>query len=182
MGLRHFIHALEQHMTERFAEVGAPAPTFHFGATRVWQQDAPPRVVWVPESSDFPDAQEVGQRRADGGVSARKLVDDAARVRAHIWGDPAQVFDDMPLEEKAYEATERLRNQVIVSLHALGVGRRALLAGAWPSATAQAEPTYNLGREFVLTFAIRIPVTPDEPAVVPDGTDTQIEHEITQEL
>ncbi len=117
--------------------------TPYFGAENLSQNDAPPRIVWVPTAGRFGPAQQ----RGSGQLDPRALHTDHATVEAHCWGTDSA-------------GAEALKAAFVLAL------RSALGPNYRPTGYRWTDPALTqLGRECILTFELDIPITDAVPTV-----------------
>lgn len=127
-----------------------PAVTVHVGAEWIRQEEAPPRVVWVPKSESYGPPTPQG---GDGITNPAPLWTRRSVVECHLWAND-------------FDAAEALLQAVVRSLHlSLTHHSYQVTSGEWIPSDGT---TVNLGVVYVLTLEIMIPITraPDTTTVV----------------
>lgn len=136
MALADFIGDVVAHLNTGRDE---PIPSY-LGEKYKAQNDAPPRLVWVPTSDTFGPAVRIG-------ANPKSVANRVAGVECRIWG--ATLAD-----------TEALLNDVLVAARRMGGGLLEMRGGEWQTEGELA----NEGFLYVMSLAVQIPVT--EPAAV----------------
>ena len=129
------------------------------GEKHVFENGAPPRLVWVPGRDSFGPAEK-------GGTAPRQLRTRIARFDVHVWGAD-------------FEATEALVNDTIAAIYLMTRGSFELSEGEWVTAGE----LLAFGAVCILGVSFKIPVTeaPSTTKVVTTIVDqayenTQAEH------
>lgn len=121
-----------------------PAGTAVFtGEENLSAQGAPPRVVWVPTQDAFGPATQRGSKPSD----PRALLTCRAGMDIHCWAE-------------SFAAAQALRDALVLALRtAIGVNYQ-ITGGRWLGQEWTA-----LGRVYVLSLTIDIPITDATPAL-----------------
>ncbi len=113
--------------------------TIHIGSEFLMQNEAPPRIVWVPTKDRY------GPPRGVGG-NPRNVRTRHVGYECHVWGVD-------------YEAAELLADQVQAALYFLYWGVFQVTEGQWPqNLGATAGEVTQFGRNYVFFFTIDIPI------------------------
>ena len=115
----------------------------YLGGEKLGQQDAPPRVVWVPTTDDVRGAEVHYDDAVSAQASARPLAQVEETIDAHIWG-------------KDWDEAELLRDIVVNALRATVLAAARVVRGSWPVQDGAA--IAQLGRPYILTFQLLVPV------------------------
>lgn len=148
------------------------------GREHIYEQSAPPRVVFVPTVGKFAGKDVYNASLTAGYPSAevrrqnqlRSIRAEHTLFEVHVWGaavtpDPADDFD----------ATQVLYHQVIRTAQVIAAGTYELSDGRWMDQDANASQLVKSGHEFVFGLALGTPVLdrliPYAPSnVAPDPT------------
>lgn len=140
------------------------------GREHVFEQSAPPRIVFIPARSKFGPKSVAGNRQVGTSperlrqLQQRAIATEKVVFEVHVWGqstppDPGYDFD----------ATQVLYHQVIQSVHLLTAGAYELVDGAWADQVATATQLLKAGHEHVFGIAIATPVMDTAQPFVPAG-------------
>ena len=156
MSLRDAYEAMVQALPGYLPQ-GFPVVTCRFGADALGQQDAAPRIVWVPTTDRFDGA-------AKGGANPRDLYSVPTGADLHIWGADAEQRG----AEYDYDAAMLLRDAVLNALHAQVRGVGGAITGG-VSVPADGAVTRS-GWLYVLSITVGIPVVRlPVPTATPGG-------------
>lgn len=147
------------------------------GRQRVEQQQAPPRIVFIPLKSKF-SARSVSTAAPITGNptselmrewAQRSIKTDEITFEVHCWGvnDPTVPEADPDAD---FDATQALYQALILSIHKLTVGRYDLGPGEWVDQKANATQHMKYGHEFVFTVTFGTPVLDLLLPYAPTGT------------
>lgn len=152
MGLADVFAAVQQRMTDVLAALVPPValPVFLVGADKLYTQNAPNRVVWVPTSETIlgPHAQ-----GGDGVRNPRPLRTRHCMVQVHVWGsDPAGLGDTAA----DIAATELVLGHLVAAINDVCHGAWDAKGGSWGAGEAAVT---SLGTVYVLALEVQIPLT-----------------------
>lgn len=147
MGLLDVFSAVQTQLTAVLTALALPVPTYLVGADKLYNLDAPPRIVWVPgrEVIAGPHAQ-----GGDGVSNPRPLRTRHAQVQVHVWGAHAT---DAALD---LGVTEVLANHLVAAINDVCHGAWDTHSASWD--TGQASTTRK-GMVYVLDLELQIPFT-----------------------
>lgn len=139
MGLAKVLADVELAVKAVCGEAGEKIPSFAFGDTEKFREEAPPRVVWVPL------AGRRDERATTRGIpTQRTLFGRTLTVQARIWA-------------ATFESGEALAAHLVAALH-----KRAHGSFEYMSEEFAHPDDLDLGFRDLLTFALQIPMR-DEP-------------------
>lgn len=113
--------------------------------------DAPPRVIWVPTRDQFDGA--LRYSKPPTAMTPRSIFTRRAGCQIHVWG-AGTVVDTNPYKDIA--ATELLLNRFLYMLRQVAYGAFTLTGGSWLPKANRGE----LGRCYLLDVTFDIPVVP----------------------
>lgn len=144
MSLFRFLSDVEVRLTDEFQDI-SPIKFGRWDDAR-FKNDAPPRILWVPHANG---GDTYGTAKQTAGISragGRSLFTSSVALQIRIWGEAMLRLDDD-------EATEYLKDRVIVALHTEAYGSLQIRTGQW------AQPSANQrGRLYVLEAVVDVPV------------------------
>lgn len=146
-----------------------PSVTVRFGQEYQNENEAPPRLVFVPRGDRFMPASSRASAPVVRSIHS-SLATRAIGLEARIWAaadpdaDPVPSYADL-------RAAELLVDKVIHAIHTVCSGSYALEDGEWMD-TSHAQA----GRLYLLRLRIMVPVVPtDDDATVAKTTWTDVE-------
>ncbi len=142
---------------------------------------APPRVVFVPTGSEFPQPEYGGAvKKADNTsrLSAerqrqhaqRSVMTDVQLFNVHVQGPVAA-----PDGFAQWDSTQRYAHLVIRALDVKAHGSFEVRSGEWTASEGPAAQIAQASREYVLTVAIATPVLEKASEYVPEDTTILVE-------
>lgn len=137
--IREFVEAVTAVLVAR-----SVTATVHLGGEHIFEQESPPRIVWVPIGG-----ASTSQRTGAAGSSSnpRTLRVRQLRLDAHCWGAD-------------FDSAESLLNEVVSAVHSVrGPTGWQFTGEEWPETNAE---VIALGRVVIAQFTLDIPVT-DQP-------------------
>ncbi|GAC1536339.1 MAG: hypothetical protein NVS3B10_00170 [Polyangiales bacterium] len=150
------------------------------GQQHVMEQSSAPRVVFVPDFSDWepggPSSYGGTDNRAGYPIPAgekllqtqqRAIATELLQFRIHVWGIASPPDPD----GGDYDATQVLYHALINTFGSVAKARFRLFTGRWTSSSPSNAHVSNYGQEFV--FAARMP-TPVLDAVLPIQTGNHL--------
>lgn len=147
------------------------------GEEHLYEQMAPPRVVFVPRRSKF-EAKLVTNARTIASVleqqreeAARSLRTEIVMFEVHAWGGMIEAADD---PRAGFNLAQILYQQIIRSAHLRGAGVIHPDGGEWADQRPDATQIAKRGREFVFEIGIRTPI--------PDRTLPRAPSDVTHEI
>lgn len=148
MGLTDIFTAVQTELTSVLTALALPIPTYLVGADKLYNQDSPPRIVWVPgrEVIAGPHAQ-----GGDGVSNPRPLRTRHTQVQVHVWG-----VDPGGNAEQDLAATEVLANHLVAAINGVCHGAWDTHSASWD--TGQASTTRK-GILYVLDLELQVPFT-----------------------
>jgi hypothetical protein len=161
MGLTHVVAAVEQQLQLVLEQpsVNLPMPKMAIGLDKISHQEAPPRMVWIPQRGSVRGPHGQG---GDGVINPRPLWTRHLGVLVHIWAEDSSKPDgsgDVPMVE-AY------MQHLVAAIHDMCHGAYAVVSEDWP-ASIQGQTT-NLGAVCLLGLELQLPLTrePDTYATI----------------
>lgn len=124
------------------------------GDQHVYEQSSPPRIIFTPVSSAFGPPNPASAWTSDSASERARMVQQApiasedVMFEVRCWGASGDSAD------LAYDTTQALYHQVIISTDRLARGVFAVGAGQWTDATHLSRH----GREFVFQLSLSTPV------------------------
>lgn len=126
-----------------------------------FENSAPPRIVFVPTKSAFPDKDVYNRSLTGGGYTPEQLLQnknpslrsDNITFEVRCWGVS---LDQNP--EDDFDYTQALYQQVIRSTDLLARGSYAVGTGDWTDSKFTSGQLNRDGREFVFTLTIFTPI------------------------
>ncbi len=129
------------------------------GRQHIFEQSAPPRIVFIPRSSGF-GPKSVASRMTAGAAeeiarqqAQRSIGTDKKTFEVHVWGAAAA-----PDPDDDFDATEVLYQQVLRTCHLIASGIYDFGDGQWADQQPSASQNLKAGHEFVFTVALATPV------------------------
>jgi len=180
-GIVAVVSAISSSVVAGLAAAGYPALTdgaILLGRQYQYEGSAPPRIVFIPTSSDF-SAKDVYARQGvptAAQLTNRSILSDVISFEVRCWGsspsgDPSQDYD----------YTQALYQQVIRSVNELTYGSYVCGRGTWTDGRLNDSQLIRDGREFVFTVTLSTPVLERiealpfaPPDVAPGVTDTLV--------
>lgn len=152
------------------------------GRQFIFEQSAPPRIVFVPIQSTWGPKSASSAAKISGAPSnemrtiwqLQSYATEIVQFEVHVWGrDPAGRGPDFD-----FDATQYLYQALIRSIHLLCAGVYELSAGRWADQAASATQLVKAGHEFVLPVAFKTPllrdILPFAPSDVSPTLTTQL--------
>jgi hypothetical protein len=146
------------------------------GRQHVYEQSAPPRLVFIPRSSEFGPKAVYSRSNVVGAPSdeqllqaqQRSIATDKKVFEVHAWGagqssDPDEDFDE----------TEVLYQQVCRSVHLCLPGSYSLGGGQWSDQMPTATQMAKDGHEFVFSVALATPILDRALSYAPSDVGAQ---------
>jgi len=140
MGLQDFLAAVQTQMTTVMTGLSQTVPVFKTGSDHLQDEDAPPRIVFVPTRERIAGPHGQG---GDTVANPRPLATAHLHLECHVWGD------DIP-------TVETLRNHLVAAIHSQAYGAHAEVSGDWSIGQSSAT---RKGWVYVLETTIEIPIT-----------------------
>lgn len=162
---------------------------FQFGPEYLEQEQAAPRIVIVPMSSEFMFSQ--ANPNSDPRTRtppAKSLYTEPLTFEAHIWGDPDPSNIDTAY---SFDSTRELMREFIGAMYSVYMGGKGPAAGFTPVSGAwRVDPrgvgmANTYGRLYVLSFTLSLQVQRDAYVSVPYAvtpTDGGVKREIVQQV
>ncbi len=176
-GIVALVSAISDEVVASLAAASYPALTdgeILLGSQHVFEQSAPPRIIFTPKSSSFGPPMAGSANISRSSTDRLRLVQQApiatetVSFEVRCWGS---YNDDI---DSAYDYTQALYHQVIASVDKLARGVFALGNGAWTDTTHLVKH----GREFVFSVSLDTPVLNELFAYAPGA----VGHHITDTL
>lgn len=122
----------------------------------------PPRILFIPTSSEFGPRSISSASRVSGAPSAeqrtqvqqRSIATDTKTFQVQVWGAAAT-----PAPDADFDSTEVLYQQIVRSAALLLPGIHTVGGGEWVDQTATESQLIKAGHLFVFSLAIATPVT-----------------------
>ena len=172
------VNAISTSVVSALAAANYPALTdgqILIGRQHIFEQSAPPRVVFIPLTSTFGPR---GMRSASNVATnptneqmaqwkQRSIATETLRFEVHVWGVD---YPNADPEGGDFDATQALYQQVIASTHLITVGSYRVFNGVWTDQQSAATQLVKTGHEFVFGLEFETPVLDTPLGYVPSGT------------
>jgi len=156
------VAAISDDVVASLAAAGYPALTdgaILLGGQHLFEQSAPPRIVFVPTRSTFGPRDPSNPAQVSGANLSEQQAQQLQRpigtelvtFGVHVWGQGATIDFD-------YDITQALYQQVMISLHNLAEGCYKIGPGEWTSGKPSSTQVGRAGQEFVFGLEIATPV------------------------
>ena len=168
----------------------AALTNFQFGPEYLEQEQAAPRIVIVPATSEFSFSQPNPVRNPASVPVAKSLYTEPLTFEAHIWGDPDPSNVDTAY---SFDSTRELTREFIGAMYTVYMGGRGPaggftpVSGAWRVDPRGVGMVNTYGRLYVLSFTLSLQVQRDayttlDYATSPSDPATKVRREITQQI
>lgn len=171
------VSALSTSVVAALAAAGYPPLTdgkILIGRQHIFEQSAPPRIVFVPVTSAwgpramYSRANINGANRAEvlAQTQQRSVLTETVHFEVHVWG---QASPPDP-EGGDFDATQALYQAVVQATHLDAVGSYRVTAGTWGDQQPNASQLLKAGHEFVFGLEFDTPVLDALLPLAPSGT------------